>query len=211
MSTKKSIFLIRHGQTDFNRLGIVQGSGIDSELNETGWKQAELFFRKYGHIPFDSVYTSALRRTVQSVYPFLDRGFKHEMLEELNEINWGAFEGLQTTPERHAEFLRIVNAWRSGRFSEVVEEGESPIDMYNRQKQGLSRIMEREEEKTVLICSHGRAMRSFLCLLTGQPLERMDEFGHSNLCLYVLEHRANNQFDIVLANSTGHLEELEKN
>ena len=42
--TKKTIYLIRHGETDFNRQGIVQGSGVDSDLNELGLAQAEAFF-----------------------------------------------------------------------------------------------------------------------------------------------------------------------
>ncbi|MCB9244869.1 MAG: histidine phosphatase family protein [Flavobacteriales bacterium] len=205
MSTKKRIFLIRHGQTDFNKLGIIQGSGIDSELNETGWKQAELFHRSYGHVPFDTIYTSALRRTQQSVHPFLDRGFNHEILEELNEINWGSFEGLKTTPERHAEYMRIVKAWRMGNFDQVIADGESPMEMFLRQQKGLNLIMEKKEEEIILICSHGRAMRSFLCLLTGTPLERMDEFPHTNLCLYELEHKRDQLFEIVRANSTEHL------
>ncbi|HYG15236.1 MAG TPA: histidine phosphatase family protein, partial [Bacteroidia bacterium] len=44
MGFKKTIYLVRHGETEFNRMGIVQGSGVDSELNETGRKQADLFF-----------------------------------------------------------------------------------------------------------------------------------------------------------------------
>ena len=67
----KTIYLIRHGETDFNRQGVVQGSGVDSDLNELGQAQAEAFFQAYQHIPFDKVYTSALKRTHQSVKKFL--------------------------------------------------------------------------------------------------------------------------------------------
>jgi broad specificity phosphatase PhoE len=60
----KKLFILRHGQTDFNKIGVVQGSGIDAPLNETGRKQAESFFKGYADIPFDVVYTSALQRTL---------------------------------------------------------------------------------------------------------------------------------------------------
>ena len=63
MNTKKTIYIIRHGETDYNRQGIIQGSGVDSDLNETGRIQAEKFFKAYHHIPFDKVYTSELKRT----------------------------------------------------------------------------------------------------------------------------------------------------
>lgn len=40
----KNIFILRHGETENNRLAIVQGSGIDGTLNETGQQQAHAFF-----------------------------------------------------------------------------------------------------------------------------------------------------------------------
>lgn len=40
----KDIYLIRHGETEYNRKGVVQGSGIDADLNELGQKQAAAFF-----------------------------------------------------------------------------------------------------------------------------------------------------------------------
>ena len=43
----KDIYLIRHGETDYNRLGVVQGSGIDADLNELGQRQAKAFFDHY--------------------------------------------------------------------------------------------------------------------------------------------------------------------
>ena len=43
----KQLYIIRHGETELNRLGIVQGRGVDASLNETGITQAEAFFQKY--------------------------------------------------------------------------------------------------------------------------------------------------------------------
>ena len=40
----KEIYIIRHGETELNRLGIVQGRGVDSDLNDTGRAQAEAFY-----------------------------------------------------------------------------------------------------------------------------------------------------------------------
>ncbi|HCZ37344.1 MAG TPA: histidine phosphatase family protein, partial [Cytophagales bacterium] len=70
MTTKK-IYLIRHGQTDFNLKGIVQGSGVDSSLNAKGMAQAQAFFEMYKHIKFDKIYTSTLKRTRESVSGFI--------------------------------------------------------------------------------------------------------------------------------------------
>ena len=79
----KTIYLIRHGETEFNRRGVVQGSGIDSDLNELGFLQARAFFDVYQDIEFDKIYTSKLRRTVQSVQEFINLGIPYEQFEGL--------------------------------------------------------------------------------------------------------------------------------
>ncbi len=204
MQVNKTIYIIRHGETDYNKNGIIQGSGVDSDLNSTGRNQAQQFYKAYHHKSFDKIYTSDLKRTKQSVSPFKESGFEIEAISELNEINWGFFEGLKGTPDSQRVYNGIINDWRAGLLDRSVEGGESPNQMQKRQKLGLEKIMKRTDEKLILICMHGRALRSFLCLLTGTPLERMDEFKHSNLSLYVLEHQENN-FKIVERNNTSHL------
>ncbi|WP_282456203.1 histidine phosphatase family protein [Chitinophaga sedimenti] len=67
---EKELYIIRHGETDFNRQGIVQGRGVNSDLNAMGVAQAEAFYEHYKHIPFDKVYTSSLKRTHQTVKKF---------------------------------------------------------------------------------------------------------------------------------------------
>ena len=105
MTAKKTIYIIRHGETEYNKQGIIQGSGIDSDLNETGRKQAEQFYQAYHHIGFDAIYTSELKRTQQSVASFAQRDIPIRVLPELNEINWGVFEGLKGTPDSHKIYL----------------------------------------------------------------------------------------------------------
>jgi 2,3-bisphosphoglycerate-dependent phosphoglycerate mutase len=199
----KTIYLIRHGETDFNKKGIIQGSGINSDLNETGRTQAELFYNKYQTVPFDCVYTSLLKRTHQSVASFIQK-HPHKAIAELNEINWGIMEGVEQTPERVAHFESIVKQWQSGELDTAVADGETPLEMFERQKIGLAKIMAQTEEENILICMHGRAMRSFLCLLTNTPLQDMEKWGHSNLCLYVLKFNGT-CFDVVEHNQTAHL------
>lgn len=203
MNTKKTIYLIRHGQTDYNLRGIVQGSGIDSDLNETGRLQAQLFYEAYRHIGFDHVFTSQLKRTHQSVEPFLTSGTPWTILPELNEINWGVFEGKESTPQAKQAFNEVVESWRRGQVHIPIEGGESPQAMYDRQIAGWDKIR-RERHEKVLICMHGRAMRSFLSLMLQTPLSEMDQYPHTNLCLYTLEN-AGNKVELTGANITNHL------
>src|SRR6478736_6501366 len=76
--TSKKIYLIRHGQTDFNLRGIVQGSGVDTSLNERGRDQAQAFFQAYKKVAFDKIYTSALKRSFESVQSFVALGLPYE-------------------------------------------------------------------------------------------------------------------------------------
>jgi broad specificity phosphatase PhoE len=205
MSNSKTLYLIRHGETDYNRKGIIQGSGVDSDLNETGRRQAEMFFRAYHHLPFDRIYTSELKRTHQSVHPFIEKGLPHQSLPELNEINWGIFEGQVGNPDSAKIYERVINDWRNGLLDRTVEGGETPNQLQKRQKAGLEYLLNRKEESLILVCMHGRAMRSFLSLMLNQDLSQMDNFRHSNLCLYVLRYEQDSGFEMLIENSTEHL------
>lgn len=201
---EKYLYIVRHGETDFNRLNIVQGSGVDTELNATGQEQARLFHVAYGQHAFDKVYTSSLRRTQQSVQRFIDQGIPHEKLPALNEISWGDIEGKHQTPEQKLLYWDVVTRWNTGELDARVANGESPVEMQERQRTAVSRIMQHTHEKQVLICMHGRAMKSFLCLLLDLPLTRMEDFQHSNLCLYLLKYR-DGRFELLKKNDLAHL------
>lgn len=206
----KTIYLIRHGETDFNRQGVVQGSGINAELNEWGWAQASAFFNAYQHVPFDKIYTSALVRTQQSVKGFLDSGIAHESYEGLNEISWGNREGRTPSSMDSQYYKDLVLAWRAGETSLAAEEGESPEDVLKRQLPVIETILSRPQERTIIVAMHGRAMRILLTSLLKKPLVEMDSFEHSNLCLYKLNYSYSEQeFTLEVANDITHLLNIE--
>lgn len=203
----KKIYIIRHGQTDYNLRGVVQGSGVDSSLNETGRKQAEAFFNAYQHILFDKIYTSSLKRTIESVDSFIKLGIPHESLPGLNEISWGSKEGQAITPEEDAYYHWMLKQWQLGNTHERITGGESPDQVALRQDSALRYILMNDIENKVLICMHGRAMRILLCKLLNYPLRSMDMFEHENLCLYQLEFTGT-MFSIRKHNDTEHLKVL---
>lgn len=205
----KTIYLVRHGQTDYNKKGVVQGSGIDASLNEWGKQQAEAFYHAYHKMPFDKIYISALKRTKESVTRFIADGIPFEALAGLNEISWGTSEGTEFTSENNSLYKQLVNDWHHGRTHLAVEGGESPEDVMNRQKEAMEYILGQTNEKNILICMHGRAMRILLCWLMEKPLSRMDDFMHDNLGLYVL-HYEEEKFEIVTTNDLEHLLHLKE-
>lgn len=207
---KKSIYLIRHGETDFNRRGVVQGSGVDSLLNEWGEAQAAAFFNAYQHVPFDKIYTSDLKRTHQTVRGFIKLGIPHESYSGLNEISWGAREGREPNTGDNNYYRELVTAWKNGQVDLAAEEGESPVQVRDRQIPVIETILSRPHERNILIAMHGRAMRVFLTTIFKEPLVHMDNYEHSNLCLYKIGYSyETNQFELEVSNDITHLLSLE--
>lgn len=202
--TIKNLYIVRHGQTDLNKQGIVQGRGMDTELNAEGRLQADLFYRSHKDVPFDKIYISELRRTQQSIQQFIDLGIPYQKLAGLDELAWGIYEGKASTPETKHAFLQVMRSWKDGDLDVKFEGGESPNEVQARQKEALASIMGHPEEKNVLVCMHGRAMRLLLCLLTEQPLTKMDDFPHQNLVLYKVAFDGD-KFEIVDFNNSIHL------
>ena len=200
----KTLYIVRHGQTDLNKRGIVQGRGMDTNLNDEGRKQARQFFEAYRDVLFDKIYISALKRTQQSIQAFIDLGIPYEKLSGLDELAWGIHEGQPATTENKAAFLQLMRDWMDGKLDSKFEGGESPNEVKSRQKEALKVIMGHPEEKTVLICMHGRAMRLLLCLLTERPLTEMDTFPHQNLVLYKVNYDGK-KFEITDFNNANHL------
>ena len=184
----QQIYLLRHGQTDFNVQGIVQGSGVNSDLNDQGRRQAALFWARYKAVPFSRIYTSRLKRTQQSVQRFLDLGIPHESLPALNEISWGTREGTRVTPQEDAEYGGVLAEWLAGNEHARLPGGESPAQVAARQRPFIELLASRPQDEIVLVCMHGRALRVLLCQLLGYPLRCMDGFEHHNLGLYKLHY-----------------------
>lgn len=138
--SRKKIYVVRHGQTDYNLKGVVQGSGIDAPINETGKKQAELFFKNFKHVPFDRIFYSSLIRTRQSISHFLTPEVFNEELPELNEISWGDYEGLPMDHDENQYYLNMLNKWSSGELEHKISGGESPIDVVKRLKRAMDYI-----------------------------------------------------------------------
>jgi len=204
---RKKIYLVRHGQTDFNLKGVVQGSGIDAPINQTGIAQGNAFFKVYQEIPFDQIYHSGLIRTKQSIHNFIDLGIPTTALVDLNEISWGTYEGTLMTPEEGEYYKHMLQQWRQGNLDYAIAGGESPNMVAERMRSGIKIILEGPGD-TILVCMHGRAMRIFLSVLLNFDLKYMDNFEHQNLCLYLLEQLEDGTFVVRKNNSQEHLKVL---
>lgn len=182
------LYLIRHGQTDYNLRNIVQGGGIDSDLNATGRAQGRRFFEHYRDTDFDSVFCTGLKRTYQTVQDFESLGHDIRRIPDLNEMNWGTIEGQQGSEELRMQFQEINARWAAGELDLPIAGGESPSMVWRRCKRGLNTVLETlPEEGRALVCIHGRVMRIVLAEMLGYGMQKMNMFGHHNTGLNLLK------------------------
>jgi Fructose-2,6-bisphosphatase len=200
----KTIYFIRHGETDLNRAHIVQGSGVDSSLNELGRQQAGHFYDYYRNQRFDLVICSTLKRSYQTVLPFVDKEIPLLRFAEINEMNWGVHEGKSSTPEMKAAYDEMIGQWNLGNFDARLEEGESASEMADRIISFLDQLKQMPQKK-ILVCSHGRALRCIMTLLKGQHLREMESYKHSNTGLFLVKQEGQ-EFKVLLENDTRHLD-----
>ena len=222
-----TLYIIRHGETALNRQNIVQGSGVDSDLNGTGHEQARLFFNYYQNITFDLVVTSALKRTHQTVAPFLKhlslrkghlididstelaaiKDKKWLKMTELNEISWGINEGKTSSPGSEMFYKKLMEDWLSGVYDSRIEAGESAAELRERVQKFVDFIKKMPRKSNILVCTHGRTLLCLLTILNEHPLSKMNHFKHQNTGLYKV-HLVDNEFIFELENDTQHLWEL---
>lgn len=204
----KDILIIRHGETDLNKQGVIQGRGVNPPLNETGRFQARAFYEHYRQQGFETVLTSSLLRTHQTVSHFIEEGIRWEQFPDIDEMSWGSLEGLDSSEETRTIYRNTVQQWQEGNFHARFPDGESAADLAARLQRFVDHLPERPE-KRILVCSHGRAMRCLMVLLRGQNLRAMEHYQHHNTGLYWVRWDGK-KFNLELENDTRHLQTAEK-
>jgi len=199
------LFLLRHGETEFNKLRIVQGSGVDAPLNETGQYQAQKFFEKYKNVPFEAVYCSSLQRTYQTIKNF-EWLYPINKNSALNELSWGIIEGEEFKNEVSEIYWKINQVWQDGSLHEKIPNGDSPYEVWMRVNEFID-FIKKKHRSNVLICTHGRTLKIFLSLLLGYGLKYQDLFYHPNASLTVLKFIDNEHFIIEKLTDISHLNE----
>lgn len=197
------LYIFRHGETDLNRQGIVQGSGMDTELNAKGRAQAKAFYERYKAVGFDLVVTSQLKRTQQTAAPFLEQGLPWQARADLNEISWGEHEGHAPTPLHLARYHTMIEHWKNGQLDASLPGGESARQLLERVHRFVEWVCQRPEQ-TILVATHGRTLRCLITVLKGWSPAAMEEVPHANTGLYVARYEGG-AFDFLVENDTSHL------
>lgn len=86
------LYVLRHGQTDYNKEGKFQGQS-DIELNKEGRKQARITAKKLENIKFDKVYVSPLKRAIETAKIVTNNKLELEIDNRIMERSFGKLEG----------------------------------------------------------------------------------------------------------------------
>jgi 2,3-bisphosphoglycerate-dependent phosphoglycerate mutase len=161
-----SVYVVRHGQTDWNREGRIQG-GTDNPLNATGQEQAANLARTLADVRIDAVYTSSHQRARQTA-AVLEGRAKVVAIDELRERFFGKFEGANDKDPA------IVADWNKRRFTwaDDMEGGETLESQASRASKALQSIRERHKEGgSIVIVGHGGINPLLVSLLLGVPAQ----------------------------------------
>ena len=202
------LFLVRHGETDFNLQGIVQGRGVNTSLNETGMQQARALANRFANETIDAIYSSPLTRAHETA-SFVAAAIGIERIAtdpDLEEMSWGVFEGQSQSEQLSAAFADMKKRWHDGEHDFSVAEGESLTQVQTRGVNAIRRIVDSEPGRRVLVVAHGRFLRILLAsLLDEYGIKRMEELEHTNTGVNYLVHR-NGQYQSEYLNCTVHLD-----
>jgi broad specificity phosphatase PhoE len=156
------IWLIRHGQTDWNLAGRFQGH-TDIPLNSKGLIQARKLAGKLAGIQFEAIYSSDLSRATQTA-AILSQQLNLPVLSDprLREISQGEWEGMSLAEVREKFKFDPAQANESPETSRAPG-GESVIEVAARMKSAADSIAAAHPNGRVLLVSHGLAVATLYC------------------------------------------------
>ena len=160
-----TLFLARHGETDWNRDGRFQGQA-DPPLNERGRLQARALAERLAGVGLDAIYSSDLRRALETA-EIVAATRRATVIADpgLREIDVGSWTGL--TREQVAE--RFPGAER--------HDGETVEDFRARVLAAVERIARSHPGGRVLVVSHGGCARTIQRRALGEPLPLLENGG----------------------------------
>ena len=202
------LVLVRHGETEWNKLGKFQGQR-DIELNARGILQAKETALAVVAWQHSTVYSSPLKRTMQ-VAQEISRlsGKPVEPAPGLQELSLGDLEGV-TGEEMRANWPEVYAAWRDDPASVAMPNGETLVQLQDRVWNALlqleqAHLQTQTQDEALILVSHNFAIRSMIGKILGMPLSNFHRMSLSlsSICTVEIDQRGRR---LTSYNSTSHL------
>lgn len=197
------IYLVRHGQTDWNLEGKIQGS-TDISLNEAGRQQAACLVKGMENRPVVQIFSSPLKRAAETAAAIgISQRVDVEILEELKEVAFGDWEGMTWAAIRE-QYPKEYERWCINPVDVAPPGGEQQTDIRRRCKRVADWILA-QATGDVAIVAHGAILAYLVeCLMWKNPLEK--EIFVKNASITTVEyHPLTQDMVMVQMNDTVHL------
>ena len=186
------LYLIRHGETDWNKEGKYTGQ-TDIPLNEIGRQQVrEAANALKIHNP-KVIYTSDLIRAVETAQ-LIAKELHIPIIQDkrLREINQGEWEGLHIS-EIHSRYGNQFISHRDNPLIVSAPNGESIAEVKTRVIDFLNEITVKHPSEQIVISSHGLVLGIIRTIAMDIPINKVFEFIPENAKIYQMEIQANNE------------------
>lgn len=182
--TLRRLVLWRHGETDYNAAGRMQGH-LDSALTQVGWNQARFAVPALARFQPDLIIASDLRRATDTATVLAESiGVPLRIDKRLRETHLGEWQGLTgaEVDERspgERERWRLDSTW-------APPGGESRVDVADRAVEVVADLRTAEEpSETVLLAAHGGLILALTARLVGLPVASWPVLGGIGNCHWV--------------------------
>lgn len=180
------LILVRHALTVDNQKSRLSGH-IDSSISEEGREQIDKITNYLKDFDIDKIYTTTSSRTKDTVKKLSElKSIEIIEKESLKEISFGDFEGL-TFDEIKDKYPKEFQDMIEKGYEYKYPNGESLIDSYNRVCIELDNIISNNDNRTILICSHGGTIRNIITYLISNSYKYHWNFKIDNGSVTILE------------------------
>jgi broad specificity phosphatase PhoE len=181
-----TLYLARHGQSEWNNRGLVTGQ-LDVGLSEKGVAQSLALAQCMDGALLDAIYSSALQRALSTARPTaLAQGMAAIPLPALNEIHMGQLQG-RYRDGRDVQAQALWARWQADPWGFQVPGGEPMQGFAQRVGDALHALLRRHRGGRILIVGHRATNRVLMGMLLAWPRERWGEIGVRNKHLYRID------------------------
>jgi alpha-ribazole phosphatase/probable phosphoglycerate mutase len=199
------IRIARHGESEGNFAGSLQGSRFDTPLSARGRRQAEALAIRLAEEGIDAVWSSPMVRARETAaIVAAPHGITLSVDADLVEFDWGVWSGRPFDGILEQEVSSVRARWRSGETDLAPAEGESPARAGLRAERFLGRLRA-TGARAPLVVAHGRFNRILMAIVLGRPLSRMDEIRQRNGSLSVFEWDGSGPGTPILLDDVNHI------
>lgn len=203
-----SIYLVRHGQTAWNREEIFRGR-TDVPLDETGLKQAELAGEYLKEVEIDAIYSSSLSRALETAGRIARfHNLKVQPLEGIIDMSFGNWEGHahQEIKKNDSETYR---RWREEPHLVRLPGGEGLDDVRVRSMAALEEVIREHPGKALVLVSHRVVCKVLICAILGLDNSHFWQISQDPTAINLIHYR-NGKYILSLMNETCHLRPLKE-